>query len=172
ISTALYVAHVGFPVAARAMEFAVMDGIYTTINLPDNLGMGASHFYSEVLRVKKMAVELSHGKSLFVVFDELFRGTNVKDAHEATVDVTRAFAKRSDSLFIISSHIVEAGEDLKKQPTIGFQYLPTKMNGHVPAYTYTLEEGITDDRHGMIIIRNEGILEILENGRKKKIAAI
>jgi DNA mismatch repair ATPase MutS len=172
ISTALYVAHVGFPVAAKSMEFAVMDGIYTTINLPDNLGMGASHFYSEVLRVKKMAVELSQGKSLFIVFDELFRGTNVKDAHEATVAVAKAFAKRGNSLFFISSHIVEAGEDLKQQPTVAFQYLPTKMNGHVPEYTYKLESGITDDRHGMIIIRNEGILEILQNGRKKKLTAI
>ena len=49
---------------------------------------------------------------------------------------------------------------------VGFQYLPTRMNGHVPEYTYTLEKGITDDRHGMIIIRNEGILDILENGKK------
>ncbi|MCH5687338.1 hypothetical protein LWM68_25600 [Niabella sp. W65] len=53
----------GFPVAAKAMEFSVLDGIYTTINLPDNLGIGASHFYVEVLRVKKMAQELRTGQS-------------------------------------------------------------------------------------------------------------
>jgi len=168
VSTAVYVAHIGFPVAARSMQFSVMDGIYTTINLPDNLGMGASHFYSEVLRVKKVATELHQGKSLFIVFDELFRGTNVKDAHEATVAVTEAFSSTKSSLFIISSHIVEAGEDLAKEPSIDFQYLPTRMNGHVPEYTYRLETGITDDRHGMIIIRNEGLLEILKNGRKKR----
>lgn len=168
VSTAIYVAHIGFPVAARAMEFSVLDGMYTTINLPDNLGIGASHFYSEVLRVKKVAMELHQGKSLFIVFDELFRGTNVKDAHEATVAITEAFSLTKNSLFIISSHIVEAGEDLGKEASISFQYLPTRMNGHVPEYTYTLETGITDDRHGMIIIRNEGLLDILKNGRKKR----
>jgi DNA mismatch repair protein MutS len=168
ISTAVYVAHMGFPVAAKAMEFSVMDGVYTTINLPDKLGIGASHFYVEVLRVKKMATELSKGKSLFVLFDELFRGTNVKDAHEATVAVTSAFSGRRTSMFIISSHIVEAAGQLKLRPNIGFQYLPTIMNGTVPEYTYTLKEGVTDDRHGMIIIRNEGILEILKNGIKKQ----
>lgn len=166
ISTALYIAHMGFPVAAGSMEFSVMDGIYTTINLPDNLGIGASHFYAEVLRVKKMAKELSTGKTLFILFDELFRGTNVKDAHEATVAVTRGFAAKSNSLFIISSHIVEAGVSLKQKNNIGFLFLPTRMNGHTPEYTYRLEEGITDDRHGMIIIRNEGILETLKNGKK------
>jgi DNA mismatch repair ATPase MutS len=166
VSTAVYLAHLGFPVAAVSMEFSVMDGIYTTINLPDNLGIGASHFYAEVLRVKKMATELSRGKSLFIIFDELFRGTNVKDAHEATVAITRAFAGKKTSMFIISSHIVEAGDELQQQGNIGFFYLPTRMNGHVPEYTYTLKQGITDDRHGMIIIRNEGILDTLKNGKK------
>ena len=51
LAVALFLAHAGFPVAAASMEFSVMDGIFTTINLPDNLGMGASHFYAEVLRV-------------------------------------------------------------------------------------------------------------------------
>jgi DNA mismatch repair protein MutS len=169
VSTAVYLAHMGFPVAAASMDFSVMDGIYTTVNLPDNLGIGASHFYAEVLRVKKVASELHRGKSLFIIFDELFRGTNVKDAHEATVSITRAFAGKASSLFIISSHIVEAGEELKQRNNIGFLYLPTRMNGHTPEYTYTLEKGITDDRHGMIIIRNEGILDILKNGNKNEL---
>jgi DNA mismatch repair ATPase MutS len=165
-STAVYIAHMGFPVAAASMEFSVMDGVYTTINLPDNLGIGASHFYAEVLRVKKVATELGSGKSLFILFDELFRGTNVKDAHEGTVAITQAFAGKQTSMFIISSHIVEAGDELKQKKNIAFHYLPTRMNGTVPEYTYTLEQGITDDRHGMIIINNEGILETLKNGKK------
>ena len=143
--------------------------IYTTINLPDKLGIGASHFYVEVLRVRKVATELGQGKSLFIIFDELFRGTNVKDAHEATVEVTNAFAGKKTSMFIISSHIVEAAEQLKLKSNIGFMYLPTIMNGTMPEYTYTLRQGVTDDRHGMIIIRNEGILDILKNGLKKKV---
>ena len=36
------------------------------------------------------------------------------------------------------------------------------MKGNVPTYPYRLEEGITDDRHGMLIINNERILEMLE----------
>ena len=166
VSTALYIAHTGFPVAAKSMSFSVLDGMYTTVNLPDNLGIGASHFYAEVQRVKKVATELSSGKSFFILFDELFRGTNVKDAHEATVAVIKGFAKNPSSIFIISSHIVEAGEDLQEKRNVRYFFLPTRMNGHIPEYTYTLEQGITNDRHGMIIIRNEGILDILKHGKK------
>ncbi|MCW3464770.1 MutS-related protein [Chitinophaga nivalis] len=165
-STAVYIAHMGFPVAAAAMEFSVMDGVYTTINLPDNLGIGASHFYAEVLRVKKIGQELSEGKSLFVLFDELFRGTNVKDALEGTLAVCNAFTNRKDSKFIISSHIIEAADELRKKESAAFYFLPTVMKGTVPAYTYTLEEGVTNDKHGMIIINNEGILDILKQGNK------
>jgi DNA mismatch repair ATPase MutS len=158
----------GFPVPARKMTFSVFDGLYTTINLPDNLGLGASHFYAEVQRVKKLAKELSLSKDLFIIFDELFRGTNVKDAYEATIAITGAFARRRNSMFVISTHIMEAGEVLRQQfGNISFQYLPTRMNGNDPVYTYTLEKGITDDRHGMVIITNEGIIELLKNGKKK-----
>jgi hypothetical protein len=63
---------------------------------------------------------------------------------------------------MISTHIIEAGEDLQKKcNNIEYIYLPTVMEGSVPRYTYKLEKGITEDRHGMIIIRNEGILDIL-----------
>lgn len=164
----IYLAHMGFPVAAQKLDFAVMDGIYTTINLPDNLGMGMSHFYAEVLRLKKVAKELSHSRRLFVIFDELFRGTNVKDAYEGTIAVTEAFARNHSSIFVISTHITEAGEILKERcKNVSFKYLPTHLKQNKPVYTYHLETGITEDRHGMIIVNNEGILEILQDGDQK-----
>lgn len=169
---ALYLAHTGLPVAAAEMEFSVRDGIYTTINLPDDLSSGNSHFYAEVLRVKKVAKELGADKNLFIIFDELFRGTNVKDAYEGTIAITQAFAEKRNCMFVVSTHIIEAGEVLSKQcPNINFVYLPTKMDGNTPVYTYKLESGITADRHGMIIINNERILEIIRS-RKNKTAGI
>ncbi|RQO74460.1 DNA mismatch repair protein [Pedobacter sp. KBW06] len=166
LGVAVYLAHMGFPVAASKMEFSVFDGMLTTINLSDNLNAGASHFYAEVLRVKKIARTLQQSRKLFVMIDELFRGTNVKDACEATIAITGAFAAKHDSVFVISTHIIEAGAVLKaKYRNIRFCYLPTSMNGNKPVYTYQLKNGITDDRHGMVIIRNEGILEILERGK-------
>jgi len=159
----VYLAHMGFPVAAKEMQFSVRDGIYSSINVPDNLDMGYSHFYAEVLRVKKVAEEVSSGKNLVIIFDELFKGTNVKDAYDATLAVTAAFSEYRNCLFIISTHIIEAGEVLQKeQDNIQLLYLPTIMNGNIPAYTYQLQPGISSDRHGMMIIENEGILELLK----------
>jgi len=55
---------------------------------------------------------------------------------------------------------------LRKKESAAFYFLPTVMKGTVPEYTYTLEEGVTNDKHGMIIINNEGILDILKHGNK------
>ena len=161
IAINMYLAHIGFPVAAKSMEFSVREGIYSSINVGDNIGAGYSHFYAEVLRVKQAADATATGKRLLLIFDELFKGTNVKDAYDGTLAVTEAFAEYSNCLFIVSTHIIEVGEALKKHPNIQFAYMPTVMEGAVPRYTYKLEEGITEDRQGMMIIRNENILSLM-----------
>jgi len=123
--------------------------------------MGYSHFYAEVQRVKLIADEVASSRSLVVIFDELFKGTNVKDAYEATLSVTAAFAEYRNCIFIISTHIVEVGEALRGHDNLQFTYLPTIMEGKTARYPYQLKEGISDDRHGMMIIEQEGILEMI-----------
>jgi DNA mismatch repair protein MutS len=164
LGISLYLAHLGFPVAAAAFEFSVKEGIYSSINVPDNLNMGYSHFYAEVLRVKAVAEEVSKSKNLLVIFDELFKGTNVKDAFDATLAVTEAFSEYRNCIFIISTHIVEVGEELQKgHGHMQFLYLPTVVKDKVPAYTYKLEAGISSDRQGMMIIEKEGIIEMIRS---------
>jgi DNA mismatch repair protein MutS len=163
VGIALYLAHMGFPVPVSQMTFSVMDGLYTSINISDNLAQGYSHYYAEVRRVKEVAEAVSSSKKLFVIFDELFKGTNVKDAYDATLAVTQAFSKYKACGFIISTHIIEVADKLKDaEEGIQFFYLPTVMNGKIPTYTYNLTQGVSDDRHGMILIENEGILELLK----------
>lgn len=157
-----YLAHMGFPVAAKEMIFSLKDGLYSSINVSDNLELGMSHFYAEVLRVKRVAEAVRDDKDLLVIFDELFKGTNVKDAYDATLAVTEAFAENRNCFFVISTHIIEVGEVLEQHcQNIQFAFLPTVMKGAVPHYPYLLSKGITSDRHGMLIIENEGIMDIL-----------
>lgn len=162
LGIALFLAHMGLPVPAQKIVFSPFDAMYTSINLPDNIQMGYSHFYAEVLRIKKVAQHLAEGKKLFVIFDEMFRGTNVKDAYEGTVEVVRRLYQHPRCQFVLSTHVLEAGEQLRhSHPDIQYVFLPTVMTNGVPRYTYSLQEGISKDRHGMIIIENEGIIDLL-----------
>ncbi len=107
---------------------------------------------------------LAEGNDLVIIFDELFKGTNVKDAYDATLAVTKEFSTYRNSFFVISTHIIEVGDLLQHEcDNLQFSYLPTVMVGSVPRYPYTLTTGITNDRHGMLIIENERILEMIED---------
>ncbi len=161
IGIGIYLAHMGFPIAADHLEFSIREGLFSSINVADNIGLGYSHFYAEVMRVKQAADAAASGKRLLLMFDELFKGTNVKDAYDGTLAVTEAFGEYQECLFIVSTHIIEVGDALKKHPNIRFVYMPTIMEGSRPRYTYQLQDGITEDRQGMLIIRNEGILELI-----------
>lgn len=158
----LYLAHMGFPLAADSLEFSVREGLYSSINVADNIGLGYSHFYAEVMRVKEAALAAASGARLLLIFDELFKGTNVKDAYDGTLAVTSEFAEYEACLFVVSTHIIEVGEALRSVGNIQFRYMPTVLENNIPRYTYRLEEGITEDRQGMMIIRNERILEMME----------
>lgn len=162
LGIAVYLAHMGFPIPAKSMRFSICNGLYSSINVPDDLSLGYSHFYAEVKRIKLIAQQMDGSKSFVVLFDELFRGTNVKDAYEATVAIIKAFSKVKNTIFIFSSHILEAAEELNKEIT-GIQFLrfQTELTSEGLSYSYLMSDGISNDRFGMYIIRKEGIEEIL-----------
>lgn len=156
-----YLAHAGFPVPAQSMRMSLISGLCTTINISDDLQSGYSHFYAEVLRVKYVAAQLQKNNNLLVIFDELFRGTNVKDAYDGTLVIVSAFARIKSSFFVVSTHIVEAAESLSANKNINFRSFEIReVDGH-PTYTYKLKDGISTDRLGMYIIRKEGVVEMI-----------
>ncbi|MDH5694311.1 MAG: hypothetical protein OEZ47_14535, partial [Gammaproteobacteria bacterium] len=159
---AIYLAHLGFPVPATSMKLSIYDGLVTTINLSDNLQLGLSHFSSEVKRVKKVANQLSSNKRLVVIFDELFRGTNVKDASRASSLIIGALAKLKGSALIISTHIIEIAKELEIHNNIIFKYFETKLINNKPIYTHKLKDGVSTESLGLNIVLKEQIIEILE----------
>lgn len=163
LGIAVYLAHVGFPVPASGMKFGILSGLSTTINISDNLNSGYSHFYAEVMRIKDVAGKLKTNNRMLVLFDELFRGTNVKDAYDGTVAIVSAFSMIKTSFFVISTHIVEAAEELQPKGNIQFGYFDIQEKDGHPVYTYKLKEGVSDVRLGMYIINKEGLIELINN---------
>lgn len=159
----VYLAHLGFPVPAKSLKTSIFDGLYTTINLSDNLNLGYSHFYSEVRRVKEVVGKLNTGKNLVVIFDELFRGTNVKDAYDGSLLIISSLAKVKRSLFFISSHILEVAEILDQNESIIFNCFESELVEKNTVYDFKLRNGVSKERIGMLIIQKENIIEMLEN---------
>jgi len=163
LGVSVYLAHAGFPVPASKMKLSVLSGLSTTINISDNLASGYSHFYAEVMRIKEVAQKLKTNKNMLVLFDELFRGTNVKDAYDGTLAIVSAFAQIRTSFFVISTHIVEVARELEVEKNIQFCYFDIQEKDGHPVYTYKLRKGVSEVRLGMYIIRKEGLIELIKD---------
>ena len=162
VGVAVYLAHVGMGVPAQSMELNVFDGLLSNIQVADNIIKGESYFFNEVQRVRKTIEKISDGKKWFILIDELFKGTNVQDAMKCSTVVIEGLRKIPRTLFILSTHLYEIGESLKQYPNIQFRYFETEINGEQLIFNYHLKEGISNDRLGYLILKKEGVVDMLQ----------
>ncbi len=165
ICICIYLSHIGFPVPAHRFTTSVFCGLITTINLPDNLNKGYSHFYNEVLRVKYAAEKVAQLENVFVVFDELFRGTNIKDAYDASLLTITELSKLNKSVFAISTHIVEIADQIRNMPSVFFRYFEANLVNESPQYNFKAKEGVTNERIGLYILKKEKVIDIIRNAQ-------
>jgi DNA mismatch repair ATPase MutS len=162
VGTAVFLAHIGMGVPAKNMKLSLFDGLLSNINVTDNLLKGESYFYNEVHRIKSTVEKISDGRKWLILIDELFKGTNVEDAMKCSTTVIKGLLKMKNSLFILSTHLYEIGDELKIFPNIRFNYFETLVKGDQLFFNYQLKEGISVDRLGYFILKKEGVVELLE----------
>src|SRR6185436_3709362 len=162
VGSAVFLAHLGMGVPAKAMQLTTFDGLLSNINVVDNIAKGESYFFNEVQRVRDTILKINNGRKWLVLIDELFKGTNVQDAMKCSLAVITGLIKIKNSLFILSTHLYEIGEELKRYPNISFKYFETTVTGDQLQFSYQLKEGISNDRLGYLILKKEGVVEMLE----------
>jgi DNA mismatch repair ATPase MutS len=161
VGISAYLAHIGMGVPASEMKISLLDGILSNIQITDNLIRGESFFYNEVQRIKSTIEKINTGKKWLILIDELFKGTNQEDAVRCSAAVMEGLRKNENCLFIISTHLYEIGESLKKHATIQFHYFETSISEGELCFSYQLKPGISNDRLGYLILQKEGVLDLL-----------
>jgi DNA mismatch repair protein MutS len=162
VGSAIFMAHLGMGVPAKEMSLTVFDGLLSNINVVDNILKGESYFFNEVQRIKNTILKINDGRKWLVLIDELFKGTNVQDAMKCSSTVVKGLIKISSSLFILSTHLYEIGEELTAYPNISFKYFETAVLEDQLKFSYQLKDGISNDRIGYVILKRERVVEMLE----------
>ncbi len=162
IGVAVYLAHLGMGVPAKSMQLSLFDGLLSNIQVEDNIIKGESYFFNEVQRIHKTLVKISDGKKWLILIDELFKGTNVQDAMKCSTTVIEGLRKMNNALFILSTHLYEIGEGLKQYSNIQFRYFETEVKDDQLLFSYQLKEGISNDRLGYLILKKEGVVDMLQ----------
>lgn len=162
VGSSVFLAHMGMGVPAKKMELSLFDGLLSNITVTDNIAKGESYFFNEVQRIKNTIYQINNGKKWLVLIDELFKGTNVQDAMKCSLTVIKGLMKIKNSLFILSTHLYEIGDELKKYPNISFKFFETTVTEDQLEFSYQLKEGISNDRIGYVILKREKVVEMLE----------
>lgn len=159
---AVYLAQLGMGVPARSFRFTPFECLFSGINTTDNLRLGQSYFYREVRRVREVTDVLAEGTSAFVLFDEMFKGTNLKDASDACLAVLSGFAACETSAFMIASHIAELAVGIEKLSGVQLLQFGAKVQDRKPIFDYQVRDGVSEQRLGMLILEREGVLSRLQ----------
>lgn len=162
VATALYLGHLGMGVPARTFSFVPMQGMFSSLLIGDNLHGGISYFRAEALRVKAVAEALAAGSRVVVLMDEPFKGTNVKDALDASLAVLERFAARDNCLFLFSSHLIELKDHMGDETRVDCRCFVAEESGERLRFDYVLREGVSSQRLGMRVLQEEGVFKLLD----------
>lgn len=162
VGISLYLASLGMGVPAKSMKTSVFDGILSNIDIQDDTYKGESYFYNEVQRVKSIVEKINDGSRWLILIDELFKGTNIVDAMKCSAAVIEGLRKVDSSIFVLSTHLYEIGEELKRFENIQFRFFETRIEADDLIFSYQLKEGISDDRLGYLILKREKVADLLD----------
>lgn len=157
----VFLAHLGMGVPAEAATIPVFDDLFTSINIEDSLRKKQSYFFSEITRVKEMATLLQQGKRLFVVMDEMFRGTNLKDAIDCSLLVVERLLDWHTCFFVLASHIAELGAMLPHEK-VSFLYFESTVKNGNPVFSHRCTVGVSFEHLGTVLLLQAGIPTLLK----------
>jgi DNA mismatch repair ATPase MutS len=162
VAVAVVLAHLGMGVPARSLRLTPLEALFTSLTPEDNLRSGLSYFMAEVKRVREIVQGVLKWERALVLVDEVFKGTNVRDALEASRLVIRGFSQSRTSGFIVSSHLVELAGELNYHESIRFLQFDGNIKDGKAEYQYTLRSGVSNQRFALQLLHEEGVPQLLD----------
>ena len=161
--TAVYLAHLGMGVPAQAYEFSPCERLFSSLTITESVRGGVSFFRAEALRMKVIVEAVTAGKRVVALMDEPFKGTNVKDALDASLAVMERLSAREGNLFLISSHLIELGDRMLSTRQVDCRHFEANEHEGSLRFEYVLRNGVSSQRLGMRVLEEEGLFDLLDS---------
>lgn len=162
VGLCVFLSRIGLAVPASHCVVPFFDFIAVHINTKDNIIDGYSHFMLEVKNIKDLIIRINNGQTCFVIFDELFNGTNVDDATDIMKLIISGLSRKQGITSIISTHLLSLeGYNIEKNIGIENGFLDCEINNNIPKFSYKLVRGWSKLKIGKLLFYNEGIMNLL-----------
>ncbi|MBN2616183.1 MAG: hypothetical protein JXR71_10875 [Bacteroidales bacterium] len=154
----LLLAMAGAPVLADSLTFTPVQ-LFTGIKTSDSLQDGASYFFAELKRLKEIIECLEEGIPLFIILDEILRGTNSKDKQKGSRALLKQLIHRQAS-GLMATHDLSLGELAEVFPDhIVNKRFEVEITGEEMVFDYTLKEGISQNLNASFLMKKMGIAD-------------
>lgn len=132
-------------------------GIYTGIKTTDSLQDGESYFFAELKRLKEIIDNLEDGQKLFIILDEVLRGTNSADKQKGSMALIKQLIKLNSS-GIIATHDLALGNLISEFPeNVKNMRFEVEINDNELSFDYRLKDGISQNLNATFLMKKMGI---------------
>ena len=148
---------IGAPVCCERLKLHP-NQLITSLRTSDSLSDNESYFFAELKRLKRIIDLLNQGKQLFIILDEILKGTNSMDKQKGSFDLIRQFMQLKAN-GIIATHDLLLGSLIKQFPEEIRNYcFEADIKENELTFSYKLREGVAQNMNACFLMKKMGII--------------
>ncbi len=158
IAINIVLAGCGSTVCAGKMELLPLP-LHSSMRAEDSLMKNESYFFAELKRLQQITKELESGKKLFIILDEILRGTNSEDKRKGSIGFVNKITAQM-AFGLIATHDLELAKLAEQKPNI-FKALCFEVGfkNNELQFDYKLQPGVTKNMNASFLMKRMGIIE-------------
>ena len=146
----------GLPVYAKSLSVYPAH-LVTSLRTADSLVSNESYFFAELKRLKMIIDRLDAGEALFVILDEILKGTNSVDKQKGSFALIKQLINKN-TCGIIATHDIQLGSLAEIFPEhIQNKRFEADINGDELTFTYKLREGVAQNMNATFLMKKMNI---------------
>ena len=153
----LILAQAGAPVCAADFLFTPI-ALFTNMRTTDSLFNDESYFYAELKRLKNILENLRRGKRIFVILDEMLKGTNSVDKLKGSKELISQLVQLQ-AVALIATHDLKLAEMENDFPqTVINKCFEIHIEKDELTFDYKLVDGVTRSMNATFLMKKMGII--------------
>lgn len=149
-------ANIGAPVCAEELSF-YPGSLITNLRTSDSLADNESYFFAELKRLKMIIDRLQEGEEIFIILDEILKGTNSQDKQRGSIALMKQLVSLQGN-GIIATHDLVLGDLENEFPDNVKDYcFEADIRDNNLSFTYKLRDGVAQNMNACFLMKKMGI---------------